>query len=328
MTRRWDAINARARGLQVHLCAAHDFERLAAAPDLPALADALRAAGFPVTDADRFSPSALELAVRRRAGTQLSVLSRWAGPRLDALALLFDDEERLSIRAMLRGAAAGAPASERLAGTLPTRALPERALEELARQPGPRAVVALLSAWRHPAAPSLVAALGSGEADLYRLELALGRHYAARATRLARGRSLREFARETIDVDNALAALALAERPADVTPKDVFLPDGNRVTIGAFEEAIATRTAAGAAHRLARALGPSPLAHALERSGGDVGVAHSALLRARLAAQRQAARREPLGPAPLLAFVLGLRTEVGELRQLIWGTALGAPRAA
>jgi vacuolar-type H+-ATPase subunit C/Vma6 len=144
--------------------------------------------------------------------------------------------------------------------------------------------------------------------------------------RLAQGGPLLEFVRETIDVENALAALVLAERSADVTPKDAFLRGGSRIDIAAFEEAIATGTATGAGARLARAFGESRLAGPLARAGGDGGAAEAALLRARLAAQRGAARRDPLGPAPLLVFVLALRAEADDLRRLIWGLALDAPR--
>ena len=326
MIRRWDALNARARGLRTHLLSRSELERLGQSPDLATLADGLRAAGFPITDADRYSPAALELAVRRRAGAQLATLSRWAGPRAAAAVLLYDDADRRNLRAILRGAAENAAAPLRLAGTIPTPALPERALDELARQPTPRAVAALLVAWRHPCGPPLLAAVGAGQADLFRLEIVLSQHFMERAARLAHGGPLLEFVREIIDVENALAALVLAERSAEVTPKDAFLPGGSRVGIAAFEEAIAGGTAAASASRLAHAFGASPLAGALARSGGDGAAAEAALLRAQLAEQRRAARRDPLGPAPLLVFVLALRAETTDLRRLIWGLALDAPR--
>jgi vacuolar-type H+-ATPase subunit C/Vma6 len=327
VTRRWDDLNARARGLRTHLLPRRDLERLAQAPDLPSLADGLRAAGFPVTDADRFSPAALELAVRRRAGARLAILRRWCGPRAAAAAVLYDDEDRLNLRSILRGAAAGAPPELRLAGTVPTPALPERALVELARQPTPRAVAALLTAWRHPCGPPLTAALGAGQADLLRLELALNRHFTERAMREARGGPVADFVREIVDIENVFAALVLADQPADVTPKDAFLAGGRLVGIGDFEEAVASGSASAAAARLARACGMSALGRVLGRPGADPAAFEAAVLRARIADQRSAARRDPLGPAPLLGFVLGLRAETADLRRLIWGLALAAPRA-
>ena len=327
MTSRWDALNVRARGLQTHALSRRDLERLSELPDLPALADALRAAEFPVTEADRFDPAALELAVRRRAAAQLAVLSRWAGPWAAAAALLYDEEDRFNVRAMLRGAVEGADRAQRLAGTMPTPSLPERALELLARAPTPRAVAALLAAWRHPLGPPLLAAIGSGPADLFRLDLVLSRHFAARALRLAGSGPLRGYVRQAIDVENTLAALGLVERTADLTPKDSFVAGGERISIVAFEEAVQTGSAAGVATRLARAFGASPLAGPLSQRANEAAGLEAALLRARLTEQRRAARTDPLGPAPLLAFVLGLRAETADLRSIIWGLALGAPRA-
>lgn len=327
MRGRWDALNVRARGLRTHSLARGDLERLSEAADLPALADALRAAGFPVTDADRSDPAALELAVRRRAGAQLAILSRWAGPHAAAAALLYDEEDHHNLRALLRGAVEGADPTQRLAGTVPTPSLPERTLEELARQPSPRAIAALLSAWHHPSGPPLAAATGTGHADLFQLELALSRHFAARALRLAGRGPLLGYVRQAIDVENTLAALVLAERPADLTPKESFLTGGDRITIVAFEEAVQTGNAARAAARLARAFGTAPLAGPLSRGVGDAAGTETALLRVQLAEQRRAARHDPLSPAPLLGFVLGLRAETADLRRIIWGLALGAPRA-
>jgi vacuolar-type H+-ATPase subunit C/Vma6 len=207
-----------------------------------------------------------------------------------------------------------------------TPALPERALEELARQPTPRAVAVLLAAWRHPCGPPLLGAIGAGQADLLLLELALNRHFTDRALRLARGGLVIDYVREIIDVENTLAALVLAERAADVTPKNAFLPGGHRIAIGDFEEAVAAGVA-GAVARLARAFGDSPLARALAPEGGDPAAVETALLRARITVQRRTARRDPLGPAPLLGFVLSLRAQTADLRRLIWGLALKAPRA-
>ena len=53
-----------------------------------------------------------------------------------------------------------------------------------------------------------------------------------------------------------------------------------------------------------------------------------AILTARVAAQRAAARRAPLGPAPVLWYALELRAETVALSRIIWGLALGAPPEA
>jgi vacuolar-type H+-ATPase subunit C/Vma6 len=169
--------------------------------------------------------------------------------------------------------------------------------------------------------------IGAGQPDLLRVELALNRHFAQQALRLARGGPLEAYVRETIDVENALAALVLAERSQDLTPKDAFLPGGQHIGVADFEEAVAAGNAAAAAGRLARAFGDSPLGDAVKRGAGDPAAVDAALLRARLTQQRRRARRDPLGPAPMLTFVLGLRAQTADLHGLIWGLALGAPRS-
>ena len=45
-------------------------------------------------------------------------------------------------------------------------------------------------------------------------------------------------------------------------------------------------------------------------------------------AQRRSARHDPLGAAPVLAYVLRLRAQVVALRGYLWGVALGVPPAA
>ena len=71
---------------------------LADAPDLHGLAIRLRALGFPVTDTAEPSVAELELAVRRRAAAALRILARWSRGRPEVMAVLFDEEDRRSIR--------------------------------------------------------------------------------------------------------------------------------------------------------------------------------------------------------------------------------------
>jgi vacuolar-type H+-ATPase subunit C/Vma6 len=327
VTRRYEDLDARARGLGTHLLTRRALETLARAPDLPALAEQLRVMGFPVTDAERSTPAALELAVRRRAGAALATLSRWTGPRADAAAILFEDEDRRSLRSILRGAGERVDPELRIAGALPTPSLPERALLELARQPTARAVATLLVAWRHPYGAPLLAVASPGQADLLQLELVLNRCFAERSLRAARGGPMTPFVRETIDLENVLAALVLAERSDDMVPKNGFIAGGAGIGIAAFEEAVATGSAARAAARLERALGDSPLGRMCRRAAADPASAEESALRERIAAQRRIARLDPLGPAPLLAFVLALRAQAIDVRHVIWGRALAAPVA-
>ena len=146
MKARWEDLATRARGLATHLLGRADLDGLARAESLDALADVLRARGF-LPAGGPATPGALELAVRRMAGARLAVLAAWGHARNTLLAVVFEDEDRRSLRALLRGAVRAAPPEERLAGLIPTPGLPERALAELAGQPTPGAIAALLTAW-------------------------------------------------------------------------------------------------------------------------------------------------------------------------------------
>jgi vacuolar-type H+-ATPase subunit C/Vma6 len=330
VTPRWDAVNARARGLSTHLVDHAALAALSSAPGLPELAGRLREAGFTLPETAEPTAGALELAVRRRAAAELAVLGRWSARRPDLVAALFDEEDRRSVRALLRGAIERAPAELRIAGLVPTPALPERALEELARAPTPAAVTALLAAWQHPFGPPLAVGTRSPHPDLYALESVLSRAAAARLATVARrvGGLLAAFIHETIDLDNALGAVALAAVPTEVAPREAFLTGGRRLSLETFERAVATRDPAAAAERVASAFGSGPLAAAFGgRSGEDMAALEDAVLRARIATLEQLARRDPLGPAPLLAFALALRAQTVDLHRVIWGVALGAPPA-
>ena len=50
-----------------------------------------------------------------------------------------------------------------------------------------------------------------------------------------------------------------------------------------------------------------------------------AALETHIAMQRARARREPMGGATVILFVLRLRQELDRLRRIVWATALEAP---
>lgn len=329
MSPRWDDVNARARGLSTHLLEHAQLAALSAVPDLPTLAARLRDLGLTIPETAEPTAAELELAVRRRAARELAILGRWTARRPELVAVLFDEEDRRSVRALVRGAVERAPAELRIAGLVPTPALPERALEELARAPTPAAVAALLVAWQHPFGPPLAARARSPQPDLYALEQALDRAAAARLTAVARrvGGLLAAFVHQTIDLENALGAVALASVPTEVAARDAFLAGGRSLLLEAFERAVATRDPAAAADRLAKAFDGDPMAAVLRQHRDDVAALEDAVLRARIATLEQLARREPLGPAPLLVFALALRAQTVDLHRVIWGVALGAPPA-
>ncbi|TFG52018.1 MAG: hypothetical protein E4H38_00115, partial [Gemmatimonadales bacterium] len=250
----WDDLNARARGLGTHLLGRAALEHLAHARDLPTIATALASRGYAINESDRGSGASLELAVRRAIALRMRILARWAGARTGILAVLFEDEDRRSITALLRGAAQRAPAELRVSGLIPTPELPERALEELARQPTPRAVTSLLAAWRHPLAPALLRPATSPEPDLLEIETALSRAFAKRALSASRraGRHglLFHYVQQVIDLENAFTALILSE---DKKPSvaNYWLPGGRAITLDLAERAAASGDPAAAADLLA-----------------------------------------------------------------------------
>jgi len=326
---RWEDLATRARGLAPHLLDGTQLDALARVPDSGALADALRPLGFLLPDAAAVTPELLELAVRRTAAARLRTLARWAGGRNAVLAVIFEDEDRRSLRALLRGAVQGAPPHERLAALIPTPALPERALAELAGLPTPRAITALLTAWGNAYGSALSAAAAATHPDLLALEYQLNRTFAARAlrgARSARSRELTEFVRETIDLENACTALVLAGAEPDIPARPAFLSGGRRLSLAAFLDAVGARQPGDAGGRLAASLGPGRLAAAFLRRAGEPAALEELLLRERSAALHERARRDPAGPATVLQYILDLRTEVLALRRIIWGVALTAPR--
>ena len=328
MRARWEDLATRARGLATHLLTRTEVAALAAAADLGALGDALRARGFKLAEGPP-TADGLELAVRRAAGARLWLLTRWVGVRNPLLAVILDDEDRRSIRALVRGAVQGAVAEMRLAGLVPTPTLPERALTELAGQPTPRAVAALLTAWDHAFGTALLRATQTTQPDLREIEQVLNRSFADRAVRVARSAGsqiLLDYVREAIDLENACAALVLAGTEHDNAAKAAFVAGGRALSLAAFLDAVAA--GAGVASRLAVAFRGSELATDFERWGADPARIEEQLLHRRIARLRALARRDPAGPASVLEFALRLRSELLELQRLIWGMALGAPAVA
>lgn len=321
----WEDLDARARGLGTHLLGRARLAALADARDLPALAEDLHALGFPAGEP---SAPALDLAIRRAAAARMRTLALWCGPRIGALAILFEDEDRRSLRALLRGAVQGATAETRLAGTIPTPSLPERVLAELARQTSAAAVASLLVAFANPYGPVLLAEARPQHPDLFRLENRLQHAFASRALDAARraGAALEDYVRETIDLENALAAGVMGAQESDVAAGEAFLDGGQKLGRDRFEAAAAARDPAEAVRRIAAAFARTPFADLWLRH--RPGTLEGSILARRIEVQKRAAVKDPLGPAPLLAYALRLRAEVLDLRRLVWGIALEVPAAA
>src|SRR6185369_13383282 len=99
---------------------------------------------------------------------------------------LSDDEDRRTLRAIIRGAFAGIPAADRMDGVIPTATLPPRAIDQLARAVDLPALAATLMAIRHPFGSAVAAEAHRQHPDLFLLDAALARAFAARATAEAR----------------------------------------------------------------------------------------------------------------------------------------------
>lgn len=323
----WDEVNARVRGLATHLLRPERAAELAAAGDLPDLVHRLKRAGYRlVVEPGPVTAANIESAIRRLAASRLRLLARWCANRAAAVAVIFEEEDRRSLQALIRGAVAGTAPEARLAGTLPTTSLPQRVLEELARQPNLRAVSALLAAWGDPYA-IVLQGQGFEHPDLLRIEVRLGRRFAQRAREAARpgDRALHAHVRDVVDLENTWAALLLAGDGGDVDPAECFIPGGDRITPAVFEHAATAPERAEASRQLARALGSRPIGRALARAAARLPELDDELLAAQLDERRAAARLDPLSSAPLLAYALALRAETRMLGRLVWGVAFGMP---
>jgi len=324
----WGDVVVRTKGLAGHLLMPAQLAPLCTARGVGALATQMIALGLvpPPAPGATLDEHALELALRRRAGARLRILARWAGRRAEYLAPLFDDEDRRAVRALVRGAAAGIAPELRLAGLIPTTALPLRALDQLSRAGDVAAIGALLLAWRHPLGAAVAGEAARQTLDLFQVETAIARAFAARVRRAARraDAAMRHFVERSIDLENLWAAMVIAGQHADVDPAVVFIEGGALVTVADLQLAADTQNPADLAAALAPRVRQTPLADALAAAPRP---ADDAALHALVAEFRARARREPLGLAPVIHFALRQRAELRSLLRIIWSISLGVPGA-
>lgn len=246
-------------------------------------------------------------------GDELAILARWADDRAGALAVIFDDEDRATLRALVRGLAAGAPIDDRVAAAAPTPSLPASILRTLARAPTTAVLAEELARHEHWAAP----ALASADGDLFAFEQRVAHAFAARARRGAAGElAIATHVRQVIDVENAGAAWLLAARGRSLDPGACFVAGGARISRDVF-----TAASRGATTELTRALAGTPLASALER-----GALEDAALAWHLDTQTRLRRLEPTGLAPVLELVLSRRRDRRAQRRGHWRAILGGAR--
>jgi len=329
MARYLGDINTRARGLRTHLLPANDLERLARTTSLLTLQRELSGLGYIRSDAPATAMS-LERAIRRRAASQMAILDRWCtDDRRAALAVIFEDEDRRSIQAILRGAQQGTGTEMRMAGLVPTRSLPERALLTLAGQPTPTDVIRMLALWNHPLGAPLVAAASGAHPSLFEIEVELQRAFARRASARAHqgGSQLLEYVEQVVDVMNAWSALLhFVERDPAIVDM-TFVEGGRWLTRDVFHKLMTLETRPQVEKRLAWELRKSALGSAFHNELDSLAQLESAMLRAQIDWQNRAVRVDPSGAAPIIGFAIELRAEVVNLRGIIWGVALRAPAA-
>ena len=324
-------LDARARGLALHLCSREELERWAALPDPPALGRALETSGKLATPLPVAAGAAdIEEALRRAVAGYVVLLARWAAPANPVLDAFYAEQERRSLRVLVRGAVEGAPAELRLAGVLPTPRLPMAVLAELAQARSPREIAMRLFVLGDPHAEALVALTAPARIDLLEVELALARVLAGRLRSVAeRGDAvLRDRIRERIDVMNAQTALELAGSASDFAALPLFIAGGQALNRDTFVGAAAAASRADAAARLARALAGTALAGIITEVADDPAQLEVAALVHAIATLHRRSRVDPLGSAPVQLFLARLDAQSRDVRRLAWGLELGVPSRA
>jgi len=323
VTARWEDVNARCRGLGTHLLGPVDFVAIEAAPEWRALPRLLQSrlggAEPPAT------PRELDAALLRHYGTALAVVERWLGPRRRLLRVVWEDEERRTLRGLLRGAAEGASVERRLEGAVATLRLPGRLLLRLAGAHTTAEALALAAGAGLPlAAAAEGVKVGPGAAGLLELEAALSRAWATRAVAGAKGggRRLRDWIAETIDAENLLALSVAGSWAGELEPGEAWLPGGRLLGEARFAQIAGAADDTARAALLRTAFKRGPIRAALDAAAGPADLERRILER-RTTAAAVAARREPLGPWPTLWFLLRSRLEVQRLRRASWALAFG-----
>ena len=327
----WGPLNARSRGLGASLLPG-SLLRDAAGADSPAdLAGRLSRAGYPPDRGDLPSTArGLDRAVGRVHGWRLAVLHRWAGDLRERLPVVFEPEDRRSLRALIRGIREGASPERRLGGLVPTPTLPRSALERMAEARSLEDLGDVLLDEGHPLAETLSDAVRPtpSPADLYRAELALDRAFARRAAGAASGeRGLREYAARLVDRANAWTLLLAGAAEGEPGPEELHLPGGEALPPDRFTSIHGVEDEEERRRLVAEELG-GPAGDLLSDPTVSPARMGERLLDADIRRTRDRARRAPLGPWPFLHLVLRSRAEARDLRSLVWSAAMGAPASA
>jgi vacuolar-type H+-ATPase subunit C/Vma6 len=251
----------------------------------------------------KLSPATVEHEVRSRIAADYMTLARWAKP--EELAILELDEDRRSLRAVVRGLAAAVPTEQRRLGTIPTSRLGERTLTALSAATSIEEIARKLTAIKHPLRHAFQHS--TPVIDVFAIEHGLAKAYACTAH--SDDRALRVYVTQLIDAENAASALLLASRGGDLALADHYIPGGQRLPLEAF--LTITRDNIHDVH--ARAFVGTPLSR---------GITEDAVLDWQLATQRRLRRTDPHGCAAVVYAVLSRRGEARRLRRGAWHSAL------
>jgi vacuolar-type H+-ATPase subunit C/Vma6 len=303
-----------------------DLERLARSSGSGVLARALEAVGYwPAPKEDAVAHSTAEVvdaAIEHETSRRLALLGRWLAERRALFAGVFEEDERRALRIHLRRLATGdahRPAQHAWGTGF---GLSRRARDEFERAGDIAAFVSALRRIRSPYAEPLRAALRSRGEDLLALEMALDRAFAGRALRAAErlGGHLLSWVMDGIDLENAWGAA--------VGQVDGFVDGGLRLSRERHATIVGESNGRMRRRQLARVFARSALSTVFDDPEVPLAALETRAVRARITAERRAARVDPIGPSPVLEFVMRLRAERADLRRINWGIAQGVPTEA
>lgn len=294
------AIVARARGLAGRLLTDATLADIERARDAHTLAGLLARAGL----ATGASADAVERALRERFAGELAILAAWT--EREELAALELDEDRRSLRNIVRGLVAGITGERRIEAATATSRLGERVLAQLAIATSIDELADVLERAEHPLAGAF-----ADDADLIAIELALVRRFVAASARV-RDPAMRLYITQLVDIENAIALPELVTRGRSLDVERMFVSGGKRITRPAF--VAATDSLAACDELVATAFAHTPLA---------AGVTEDAALAWQLATQARLRMLEPHGLAPVIYFVLRRRAEIRRVRRTAWRLAFG-----
>lgn len=348
----YDYGNTRLRAMRSRLLTAADYHNLLAKATIEEVITALTETSY---------KDDIELALTRLVGAScvLEAVRANLTRTLRQLRDFFEGEPRLlvdlllrrwdrhNLLTILRGQSQELAPETVLAAVVPVGLLDEVSLRELARQPGLRAVIELMSTWQLPYARELrrVQPRIGTLPDLDQFELALNRaHYASLQEQLHQGNGnkaivLEQFQIE-IDLANLLTGLRLARRP-DLVPvvqqryeagdvRPLFIEPGGNLPVQRLVELISQAgNLEGFVHGLNSTRYGAALAAGWQRyQGGEGRLAVFERELERWQAHQFAAMftRNPLSIAIPIGYI-GCKTgEVVNLRLIAQAVALGLKR--